>query len=144
MGDINKIHEDSAMHILNDLARGQQQLAQLMTQLITSTQENQNYVGNNGVGGSNGNNGNHVEGNTNNIPTQNHTRTTSRVIPRPILPHFLGEQQTGNQEQPGQGKYFSDYLREYRALGDECQEVMSLQDYCTIKYRNIPKYFNRG
>jgi hypothetical protein len=66
------------------------------------------------------------------------------VIPRPLLPQFLGEQQTGNQEQPGQGEDFSDYLREYRALGDEFQATMSLQDYCTIKYRNRPRDFNRG
>jgi hypothetical protein len=90
-----------------------------MTQLITNTQANQKHIGNNGVGGSNGNsrnrnhggnndaggsNGNHVEGNNNNISAQNHTCTANRVIPRPLLPRFLGEQHAGNQEQPQQVK----------------------------------------
>jgi hypothetical protein len=88
MGDNNERPEDSAMHILNDLARGKQQLVQLMTQLISNTQANQNHGGNNGAGGSNGhngnqnhggnngsggsngNNGNHAEGNNNNIHAQ--------------------------------------------------------------------------
>jgi hypothetical protein len=95
MGGNNEIPEENAMHILNDLSRGKQQLVQLMTQLITSTRANQNHVGNNGARGSNGNsapggshgkNGNHAEGNNNNIPTKKHTRTTNRVTPRPLFP----------------------------------------------------------
>jgi hypothetical protein len=118
MGGNNERPEDSAMHILNDLAKEKQQLVQLMTQLITITQENQNHGGNNGAGDSNGNNGNHAKGSNNNIPAQTHTRITSRVTPRPIFPHFL-EQRTRNQEHPGQGEDFSNYFREYRSLGDK-------------------------
>jgi hypothetical protein len=45
----------------------------------------------------NGNNGNHAEGNNNHVPAQVGTRTTGRIIPRPLMPQFLGNQQTGNQ-----------------------------------------------
>jgi hypothetical protein len=58
MGDMNESHEGSSMSILNDLARGKQQLVWLLTQFITNNQENQNNAGNNGVWGANGNNGN--------------------------------------------------------------------------------------
>jgi hypothetical protein len=106
MGDND--NEDRAMQILEGLVSGKQQLAQLLTQLVNNTQVNQNHGGNNvlgginghngnqnhrgknGAGGSNGNNGNHVEGRKNNIPTHVGTRTTMRVIPRPILPNFWG------------------------------------------------------
>jgi hypothetical protein len=37
-----------------------------------------------------------------------------------------------------------EYLREYQTLGEEFQEAMSLQDFCTIKYRNRPRDFNMG
>jgi hypothetical protein len=45
---------------------------------------------NHGVGGSNGNNGNHAEDNNNSIHEQVGTRTTSRMIPRPVFISFLG------------------------------------------------------
>jgi hypothetical protein len=62
MGDINEQPDDNAMHILNDLARGQndivrvqndiargqQQMVELLTQLVNNTQGNQNNAGNNG------------------------------------------------------------------------------------------------
>jgi hypothetical protein len=101
MGDNN---EDRALQILEGLASGKQQLAQLLTQLIVSNQanqnhggnnglrgtnehnENQNHRGNNGAVGSNGNNGNHAEGNNNHIPTQVGTKTTGRIITRPLMP----------------------------------------------------------
>jgi hypothetical protein len=110
-------NEDKAIQILEGLASGKQQLAQLLTRLINNTQANQNHGGNNGLGGINGhngnqnhrgnngaggsnwNNGNHAEGSNNNIPTHVGTRTTSGVIPRPLMPNFLGEQQTRNQGQ---------------------------------------------
>jgi len=100
------------MQILEYLASGKQQLAQKLTQLISSNQANQNHGGNdgfggtngkngnqnhrgnNGAGGFNGKNGNHAKGNNNNIPTHVSTRTTSRVIPRPLLPNFMREKQT--------------------------------------------------
>jgi hypothetical protein len=34
-------------------------------------------------------------------------------------------------------------VREYQSLGDEFQASMSLQDFCTIKYRNRPRDHNR-
>jgi hypothetical protein len=91
---------------------GINKLVQLMAQLIKSTQENQNHGGNNGLGGtnghngnqnhrgnngaggSNGNNGNNAEGNNHHIPTQVGTRNTDRIIPRTLMPQFLGDQQT--------------------------------------------------
>jgi hypothetical protein len=56
----------------------------------------------------------------------------------------LGNQQTENQGQQVPGETFQDYLREYQALGDEFQAAMSLQNFCTIKYKNRPRDHNRG
>jgi hypothetical protein len=105
MGDQN---EDMALQILEGIQNGQQQLAQLLAQLIATNQENQNHGGNNGNGGTNGhhggnngvggpnrNNGNHAEGNNNHIPAQVGTRTTGRIIPRPLLPQFTGINKQG-------------------------------------------------
>jgi hypothetical protein len=144
MGDAN---EERGMQILESLAAGQQQLTQLITQLLAN-QTNQNHGSNNGAGGSNVNNG---ADNNNEIPVLNNTgipmqigaRTTSRTVPRPLLPNFLGNQPTENQGQQVPGETFQDYLREYQALGDEFQAAMSLQDFCTIKYRNRPRDHNR-
>jgi hypothetical protein len=60
------------------------------------------------------------------------------------MPQFLEGQQAGNQGQQGQGEDFIEYLREYQTLGEEFQAAMSLQDLCTIKYRNKPRDFNKG
>jgi len=62
MGDKNEQPDDNAMHILNDLVRGQndlvrvqndlvrgqQQMVELLTQLVDNNQGNQNNPGNNG------------------------------------------------------------------------------------------------
>jgi len=61
MGDMNEWYEGNTMSILNDLGREKQQLVQLLTHFITNSQGNQNNVGNNGLGGINSNNGNHIE-----------------------------------------------------------------------------------
>jgi hypothetical protein len=126
MKDINEKLDDSAMHILNDLARGQNniergqlQIVELLTQLVNNTQGNLNNAGNNGSGrvsGSHCNNGNHVEGSNNHVPTQSDMGFTSRVTPRPHIPQFLEGQQIGNQGQQGQGEDFTDYLRECALL----------------------------
>jgi hypothetical protein len=140
MGDPN---EDRALQILENIASGQQQLAQLMTQLIAA----QNHGSNSGAGGSNVNNGNNGEGSHHEIPTPNQDRvptqvgpkTTSRTVPRPLMPQFLENQQTVNQGKPVRGETFQDYYAEYQALGEDFQAAMSLQDFCSIKYRNRPK-----
>jgi hypothetical protein len=88
--------------------------------------------------------GNHDEGRNTHVPTWNNIGTTSRVNPRPHMPQFLEGQQAGNQGQQGQGEDFTNYLREYQTLGDDFQASMSLQDFCTIKYRNRPRDYNRG
>jgi len=90
--------------------------------------------------------------NNNEIPILNNTgismkigaRTTSRTIPRPILPILLGNQLTKNQGQQVPGETFQDYLREYQSLGDKFQASMSLQDFYIIMYKNRPRYHNRG
>jgi hypothetical protein len=107
MGDEN---ENRALQILEGLATGKQQLAQLLTQLITTNQANQNHGGNNDNGGTNGhnrgnngaggifgNNGNHAKGNNNQIPAHVGTRTTCSIVPRPLLPQFTRNQEVGNQ-----------------------------------------------
>jgi hypothetical protein len=153
--------DDNAMHILNDLERaqndivrvqsdiegGSNKMVELLTQLVENTQGNQNNAANDGsrgTNGSHGHNGNHVEGINTHVPTQNHIGSTSRVTPRPHMPQFLEGQQDGNQGKQGQGEYFTDYLREYQTLGDDFRNSMSLQDFCTIKYKNRPRDFNRG
>jgi hypothetical protein len=94
MGDKNEQPEDIALHILNNLARtqnelarvqsnmerGQQQMVELLNQLVANTQ---------GTNGSQGNNGNHVEGSHTHVPTRIHIGSTSRMTPRPHMPQFL-------------------------------------------------------
>jgi len=102
MGDKN---ENMALQILEGIQNGKQQLGQLLAQLIATNQENQNHGGNNGNGGINGhhggnnsvgvpnrNNGNHAEGSNNHITAQVGTRTISKIVPRPFLPQFIGNQ----------------------------------------------------
>jgi hypothetical protein len=107
MGDAN---EERGMQILESLATGHQQLTQLITQLLAN-QINQNHGSNNGAGGSNVNNGadnNHeilVLNNTR-IPMTIGARTTSKTIPRPLSPNFLGNQPTENQGQQVPGETF--------------------------------------
>ena len=86
MGD-RRHEDDSARHILNDLARGQQELVHLMTQLLgkgTSKME----VG--GSSSSSGHSGHHGE--ASHSPSQSHRVAASRVTPRPLLPQFLSRQ----------------------------------------------------
>jgi hypothetical protein len=64
--------------------------------------------------------------------------------PRPHMPQFLEGQQAGNQGQQGQEEDFTEFLREYKTLGEEFQAAMSLQDFCTIEYKNRPRDFNGG
>jgi hypothetical protein len=52
------------------------------------------------------------------IPMQIGARTTSRTVPRPLLPIFFGNQPMENQGQQVLGETFQNYLREYQALGD--------------------------
>lgn len=88
--------------------------------------------------------GNHAEGSNTHILIQNKPQTTSRATPRHLLCQRFEEQPTGNQGQQGQGEGFSDYLREHLALGKELNVAMSLQDFCTLKYRNNSRECNRG
>jgi hypothetical protein len=104
-------------------------------------------VGNDGLRGTNDNHsdkGNHDKGSHIHVPTHNYIGSTSRVTPRPHMPQFLEGQQVRNQEKQGQGGYLTNYLREYQTLGEEIHEAMFLQDFCTIKYMNMPIDFNRG
>jgi hypothetical protein len=110
-------------------------MVELLTQLVANTQ---------GINGSHGHNGNRVEGSNTHVPTWNHIGSTSRVTPRPHMPQFLEGQQAGNQGQQGQGEYFMEFLKEYQTLGEEFQAAMSLQDFCTIKYKNRPIDLNKG
>jgi hypothetical protein len=114
---------------------------------VENTQGNQNIVVNDGLRGTNGShgrNGNCVEGRHTHVPTHGHIGSTSRATPRPHMPQFLDGQQAVNQGQQGQVEAFTKYLREYQTLGEEFQAAMSLQDFCTIKYRNRPRDFSRG
>jgi hypothetical protein len=54
------------------------------------------------------------------------------MTPRPHMPQFLEGKKARNHGNQGKGEDFTDYLREYKDLGDEFQESMSLQDFCTI------------
>jgi hypothetical protein len=48
--DIGDENENNALQILEGLATGKRQLAQILTQLISTNQANQNHRGNNGKG----------------------------------------------------------------------------------------------
>jgi len=134
-GGINEHQNDSAIHILNDLAktqndivrvqgnleRGQQQMVDLLAQLVAKTQGNQNIVVNDGLretNGSLGHNGNRAEGSHTHVPTQNHIGSTSRATPRPHMPQFLDGHQAVNQGKQEQLEDFVEYLREYQTLGE--------------------------
>jgi hypothetical protein len=118
MGDRNEQPDDSVMHILNDLARGQnelvrvqndmvrgqQQMVELLIQLVNNNQGSPNNPSNYGPGrtnGSHGNNGNHAEGSNTHTSTRYNIGAYSRVTPRPHMPQFLEGQQAGNQRQQG-------------------------------------------
>ena len=129
MGD-RRHEDDSTRHILNDLARGQQELVHLMTQLLSRG------TGKGDVGGSSSPNGHGGrQGEAMHSPSSSHRAAGSRTTPRPLLPQFVNRQATEPVEQT---EGFSDYVREYQALGAEFQDMMSLADFCTIKYRNRP------
>jgi hypothetical protein len=122
-------------------------MVELLTQHVNNTQGNLKNAGNNGPGridGSHGNNGYRAERSHTHVPKWYHIGSTSRVTPRPHMPQFLERQQVVNQGQQGQGEDFTKFLREYQAFGDEFQAAMSLEDFCTIKYMNRPRDFNRG
>jgi len=129
MGDEN---ENKALQILEGLATGKQHLAQILTHLISSNQENHNHDGNNsnggtnrnhmgndGVGGSNGKKGNHAGGSKNDIPAHMGTITTDIIILIPLMPQFLGNQKVRNQGKQDQGETFDDYWKEYQAMGED-------------------------
>jgi len=43
------------------------------------------------------------------------------------------------RDNKGLGEGFTNYLRYYQTLGEEFHAAMSLQDFCAIKYMNIPR-----
>ena len=125
--------------ILNDLARGQQQLVDLMTQLLL----NSHGRNNNDAECSNGRNGNRAEGSNTNIPPPPNTRVKSKTTTRPTLPQCLTDQPVVQPGQPIPGDSFTDYLAEYKVLGTEFHTNMSFQELWNIKYRNKPRDFGQ-
>lgn len=63
-----------------------------MTQLLITNMTSHN---DGGLNGTNGRNGNHVEGSNTNIPIQPNTQASSSRIPRPLMPKFTDEQRVG-------------------------------------------------
>ena len=76
--------------------------------------------------------------------TLDNTQTNCRVTPRPLLPQLLVDKLAGNQGKPKQADIFNDYLREYQTLGVEFHATTSLHELCIIKFKNIPRDFNKG
>jgi hypothetical protein len=110
---------DNTLRILNDLSRGQDVMMQAIAQMAASTQEIQSSMGNigaSGAGGVSGSSGNATGASDSQSPTRTYT-TSTRKIPRPLFPHFQGGQQIGNQGQGQPTKNFTEYKREYMALG---------------------------
>jgi hypothetical protein len=135
MGDHNEERnerdDDSVLHILNDLAkgkyemketfaRGQKELIDTLTQLLSPLGNSQGLNTNGGNGqtrfhaeGSNSgapdngqsrplaegsNNRTPMEGNNSHVSRQSVQLTTSGRTPRPLLPHFIEEQQASTAE----------------------------------------------
>lgn len=147
MGDIHDRQEQQDPNILamlSDLARGQQQLAQTLTQMMQTM--NANNINNQGEhkhngnnNGNNGHNGNQGEGSNTNVLV--HTpMMTSRDIPRPLMPGFLDDHPREQEGQQGGGEGWGDYLQEYRSLGEKFHASMALTKFCGIKYRNRPRW----
>jgi hypothetical protein len=168
MGDHNKERndkdDDSVLHILSDLAKGQnemnetfakgqRELIDTLTQLLSplgnilglntnagNGQTRFHAEGSNSGALDNGQNRSQAEGSNSHMSRQSVQLTTSGRTPRPLLPRFIEHQPA----QQNQSEDFSTYFQEYMALRVEFQAAMSLHDYCNIKYRNRPREGPRG
>ena len=138
MGDQDNPEYNSVVNILNDLAKGQKMMLDLMGQLASHSLEGlQKKELHNGEGSNNG------EG--------SHARTTMHSHPhlysgsqRPTMPQFLDGAGTGPTIQADPAEPFGAYLQEYRLLGDDFHSAMSFAEFCNMKSRNRPRGGNRN
>lgn len=135
MGDDDKTAFNSLISALNELAKGQKEMLAAINRLADKPGESQNNLSNNGEGGS------HDGGRVHAWTTmQSHPHLYSGST-RPTLPQFLDGTSTGMAVQVEQDPYGA-YFEEYRALGDDFHASLSLADFCNLKSRNKPRWFN--
>jgi hypothetical protein len=150
-------HHDNTEAILNDLAREQRDMMNIIAQMAISTQmihHSVSTIGANVAGGASGSEGHQgggasgSQGGASAHPSPISAYISSGRIPRPLYPQFQGGQLLGQlghaRGQPGKGQAvpqdpFREYMRDYLALGPKFHANMSLLDYCSIRYRNRPR-----
>ena len=127
MGDQENHEFNSLVNILNDLAKGQKTMMELMGQLASHSLE-----------------GSHKKETSNDEGSHNgegsHARTTMQSHPhlysgsqRPTMPQFLDGVVTGQVVQAKTAEPFGAYLQEYRALEDDFHSAMSFVEFCNLK-----------
>jgi hypothetical protein len=130
MGEEYDVRIKNMFNILNDLAKGQKFMMDLVGQLAKNSLEGPMKKNQNGDGGSNNGEGIHS---CTTIESHPHFYTKS---PRPTLPQFLGNDAIGPLMQVDQDEPYRAYLEEYKRLGDDFHLVMSFVEFCNMKSRN--------
>lgn len=126
---------NSLLNAINDLARGQKEMVDLMKGMSNT----RTSIGKEPL---NGEGSNSAEGSQACNHVQNQSRTATK-IPRPKMPHFIHETPEYIPEQSSHGIPYAEYMEEYRALGQEFQSAMSYTDFCHLQLKSRPKPFQR-
>jgi hypothetical protein len=110
MGEEDDTRINSLFNILNDLAKGQKAMMDLMGQLAKNLLEGQTKQNHNGDGGSNNGEGSHS---CTTLQSHPHLYTKS---PRPTMPQFLWNEVASPLMQVDQDEPYRAYLEEYKRL----------------------------
>lgn len=144
MGDKEHQEFNSLISILNDLAKGQKVMMELMGKLTDSGGSTQIPLGEQQKKGPiNDEGSNNAECSHARKTMQNHPHIYNKTS-RPTMTQFLNETTIGQEEQVDQDEPFGAYLWEYRRQGQDIQEAMTFTDLRNVKMRNKPKGTKRA
>jgi hypothetical protein len=118
--------------MMNDLAKGQKMMMDLLGQLALNTIEGQPKTNQNGERGSNNGEGTHSR-----TTMQSHPHLYTKT-PRPTMPQFLSGEVAPEGPTEQDDSYLT-YLEEYRRLGNDFQAAMSFTDFFHLKQKNRPR-----
>jgi hypothetical protein len=130
MGEEDDTRINSLFNILNDLAKGQKAMMDLMGQFAKNSLKGTTKQNQNGRGGSNNGEGSHS---STTMQSQPHLYTKS---PRPTISQFLGNEVAGPLMEVEQDEPYREYLEEYKRLGDDFHSDMSFTEFYNMKRRN--------
>jgi hypothetical protein len=121
---------NSLLSALNDLAKGQKAVMDLMGQMEVNTMGSQDKKNHNGERNSTNEEGIHSL-----TTMQRHPHLYTRT-PRPTMPQFLDNDASWRIEKNDQDIPFGGYLEEYQRLRDDFQAAMSFHDFFHLKRKN--------